>query len=57
VSEFHNQGYVDGLGNTPYAGLKSNIFYFSLSSLLFKDLKVNTGSGNKSIGTAVAHAF
>jgi len=56
VSEFHNQAYVDGLGNKPYAGLKSNIFYFSLSSLLFRDLKIETGSGQKYAGT-VARGF
>ena len=39
LSEFHNQQFVDGAGNKPYAGLKANIFYFSLSTFLFKDLK------------------
>jgi len=56
VSEFHNQSYVDGNGNKPYNGLKSHIFYFSLSSLLFKDLKVETGSNQKYAG-AVARGF
>jgi hypothetical protein len=35
LSEFHNQEYEDGSGNRPYAGLKSNIFYFSLNYYLF----------------------
>jgi hypothetical protein len=38
LSEFHNQDYTDGAGNKPYAGLKSNVFYFSLSYLMFKNL-------------------
>jgi hypothetical protein len=37
LSEFHNQNYTDSGGIKPYAGLKSNIFYFSLSSCLFKN--------------------
>lgn len=37
VSEFHNQGYTDGAGNKPYAGLESHVFYFSLCSYLFKN--------------------
>jgi hypothetical protein len=39
LSEFHNQQFMDGAGNKPYAGLKANIFYFSLTTFLFKDLK------------------
>lgn len=39
LSEFHNQGFTDGTGNKPYAGLQSNIFYFSLSSFVFKNFK------------------
>lgn len=35
LSEFHNQDYSDGSGNKPYAGLESNIFYFSLNYDLF----------------------
>jgi len=35
LSEFHNQDFVDGSGVKPYAGLKSNVFFFSLSSYLF----------------------
>jgi hypothetical protein len=37
LSEFHNQDYIDGAGNKPYAGLKSQVFYFSLSYLMFKN--------------------
>ncbi len=39
LSEFHNQDFTDSSGNKPYEGLKSNIFYFSLSYLLFTDLR------------------
>jgi hypothetical protein len=37
LSEFHNQAYVNADGSKPYAGLKSNIWYFSLSYALFKN--------------------
>jgi hypothetical protein len=37
LSEFHNQNYTDGSGNKPYAGLNSHVFYFSLSTYLFKN--------------------
>jgi hypothetical protein len=37
VSEFHNRDFTDEYGNKPYSGLKSNVFYFSLSSYLFKN--------------------
>ncbi|MEI6576314.1 MAG: hypothetical protein WCO63_09075 [Bacteroidota bacterium] len=37
LSNFHNENYVDGSGNKPYAGLKANIFYFSLCTNLFTD--------------------
>jgi len=37
LSEFHNQNFVDSGGIKPYEGLKSNIFYFSLSSYVFKN--------------------
>jgi hypothetical protein len=43
LSEFHNQDFTDGAGNKPYAGLKANIFYFSLSFFLFKDFKYDPG--------------
>jgi len=37
LSEFHNQNYeVNGV--KPYQGLKSNIFYFSLNVMLFRNL-------------------
>jgi hypothetical protein len=36
LSEFHNQDYVDEAGNKPYSGLQANVFYFSLSSSVFK---------------------
>lgn len=39
LSEFHNRNYVDGAGNKPYTGLKSNIFSFSFNSFLFRNFK------------------
>jgi len=42
LSEFHNQNFVDTNGSKPYAGLKSNIFYFSLSYYLFKNFDMNS---------------
>jgi hypothetical protein len=47
VSEFHNQGFTDGSGNKPYAGLESHIFYFSLSTFLFKDFDFDKGMPGK----------
>jgi len=38
-SEFHNQDFTDSAGNKPYAGLQSNIFYFSLSYAMFRDVR------------------
>ena len=38
LSEFHKQDFVDGSGNKPYEGLHSQVFYFSLSYLMFKNL-------------------
>jgi hypothetical protein len=38
LSEFHNQDYVNSIGNKPYGGLKSNIFYFSLNIIMFRNL-------------------
>jgi hypothetical protein len=43
LSEFHNQDFTDGAGNKPYAGLKANVFYFSLSFFLFKNFKYDKG--------------
>jgi hypothetical protein len=37
LSEFHNQDYKNNAGMKPYGGLKTNIFYFSLSFFLFKN--------------------
>ncbi len=34
ISEFHNQDFTDSAGNQPYAGLKANIFYFSVGYIL-----------------------
>jgi len=36
LSEFFNQNYTEGDGNQPYKGLKANVFYFSISTSLFK---------------------
>ena len=38
-SEFHNQAFTDNRGTRPYEGLKSNIFYFSLSYAMFRNVK------------------
>jgi hypothetical protein len=43
LSEFHNQDFTDGAGNKPYAGLQSNVFYFSLSFFFFKNFKYDAG--------------
>ncbi len=36
LSEFFNQNYTESNGNQPYKGLKANVFYFSISTSLFK---------------------
>jgi hypothetical protein len=38
LSEFHNQEFTNSASEKPYMGLKSNIFYFSLSFFLFRNL-------------------
>lgn len=38
LSEFHNRDYTNNAGIKPYGGLKTNIYYFSLSFFLFKNL-------------------
>jgi hypothetical protein len=40
LSEFFNEGYTETNGNMPYKGLKANVFYFSISTSLFKGNKV-----------------
>jgi hypothetical protein len=40
LSEFHNQDYMDSAGNKPYSGLESHVFYFSLSTYLFKNFDI-----------------
>jgi hypothetical protein len=47
MSEFHNQDYVDSQGNKPYAGLNSHVFYFSLSTFLFKNLDFDANLPSK----------
>jgi hypothetical protein len=44
LSEFHNQDFVDGSQVKPYQGLKSNVFYFSLSSYLFTNFNFDAQS-------------
>jgi len=39
LSDFHNQDFVDGSGNKPYEGLNSQVFYFSLNMMLFKNFE------------------
>lgn len=46
VSQFHNQNYVESNGVKPYEGLRSNIFYISLGSYIFRNKTINTSSGN-----------
>lgn len=36
LSEFFNQNYTESDGTQPYKGLKANVFYFSISTSLFK---------------------
>lgn len=55
-SNFHNQDYtetVDGKEVKPYAGLKANVFYFSLNFDMFKGKKFSysDGGGKKSGAT------
>ena len=38
LSEFHNRDYTNSATIKPYGGLKTNIYYFSLSFFLFKNL-------------------
>ncbi len=40
VSEFFNQNYTENDGTQPYKGLKANVFYFSLSTSLFRGNQV-----------------
>ncbi len=40
LSEFFNQNYTENDGNMPYKGLKANVFYFSISTSLFKGYDV-----------------
>jgi hypothetical protein len=42
LSEFHNQGYENADGSKPYAGLKSNIWYLSLSYAVFENFNVDS---------------
>jgi hypothetical protein len=46
-SELLNQDYAESNGNKPYAGLKANVFYFSLSSSLFKNFDFEKPSPEK----------
>jgi hypothetical protein len=50
VSEFHNQSFTDGAGNKPYAGLKANIFYVSLS-IAFKNFQYQSEKKQPEITT------
>jgi hypothetical protein len=38
LSNFHNENFTESNGNKPYNGLKANVFYFSLSSYLFRNM-------------------
>ncbi len=47
LSELLNQDYTYSNGNKPYAGLKANVFYFSLSSSIFKNFDYEKPSPTK----------
>ncbi len=49
LSEFHNRNYIDRGGIKPYAGLQSHVFYFSLNTLIFKNLDFYTSKHNMDI--------
>ncbi len=40
LSEFFNQNYTENDGMQPYKGLKANVFYFSISTSLFRGHEV-----------------
>ncbi len=40
ISEFFNQNYTLNDGKKPYDGFKANVFYFSITSALFKNNKL-----------------
>jgi len=40
ISEFFNQNYIESDGTQPYKGFEANVFYFSLSTSLFRNDKV-----------------
>jgi hypothetical protein len=42
LSSFHKQDYTDDNGYKPYKDLEANIFYFSLSTYLFKNFDVES---------------
>jgi len=37
LTNFHNKGFTDSLGNKPYENLTANVFYISLNFFLFKN--------------------
>ena len=40
LSDFHNQDFVDGSGHKPYEGLNSQVFYFSLNMMIFRNTEI-----------------
>jgi len=42
LSEFHNQSWTDASGAKPYQGIKSNVWYLSLSYALFKNFDMDS---------------
>lgn len=40
LSDFHNQDFVDGAGHKPYEGLNSQVFYFSLNMMIFRNTEI-----------------
>lgn len=49
LSEFFNQNYTESGGNQPYKGLNVNVFYFSLSTSLFRGHEVYVTEYKKDI--------
>lgn len=51
ISEFFNQNYTENDGNKPYDGFKANVFYFSISTSLFKGNEVYIKEYKESVHT------
>jgi hypothetical protein len=47
LSEFFNQDYTEDDGSQPYKGLKANVFYFSISTSLFRGHEIYVKEYNR----------